>query len=147
MGLFNTQLTTVYRNPADRDHCIQYMTAIALIIGDLAAEHYEDEFVHVHPEIDELREKMVCVEKVWECKADWLVCTLTSLCRSNTPKITWILPREALLTPSKYDTYLFVCEIHYIPRRLSSKMELRLRTLKWSTQLDTEDAERTLSPS
>jgi 2-methylcitrate dehydratase len=30
-------------NPADRDHCIQYMTAVGLIYGDLTAEHYEDE--------------------------------------------------------------------------------------------------------
>jgi 2-methylcitrate dehydratase len=48
-------------NPADRDHCIQYMTAIGLIFGNLSAEHYEDEEAS-DPRIDELREKMVCVE-------------------------------------------------------------------------------------
>jgi len=51
------------KNPADRDHCIQYMTAVALLFGNLTAEHYEDEFVDRHPEIDQLREKMFCVEK------------------------------------------------------------------------------------
>jgi 2-methylcitrate dehydratase len=30
-------------NPADRDHCLQYMTAIGLIFGRLTADHYEDE--------------------------------------------------------------------------------------------------------
>ena len=48
-------------NPADRDHCIQYMVAIALIFGELTAEHYEDE-VAGDPRIDALREKMVTVE-------------------------------------------------------------------------------------
>ena len=48
-------------NPADRDHCIQYMTAIGLIFGNLTAEHYEDE-ASADPRIDELRNKMVCVE-------------------------------------------------------------------------------------
>ncbi|NKB24015.1 MAG: bifunctional 2-methylcitrate dehydratase/aconitate hydratase [Kiritimatiellae bacterium] len=48
-------------NPADRDHCIQYMTAIGLIFGDLTADHYEND-VAVDPRIDALREKMVIVE-------------------------------------------------------------------------------------
>jgi 2-methylcitrate dehydratase len=48
-------------NPADRDHCIQYMTAIALIHGHLTARHYEDEVAR-DPRIDRLREKMRCVE-------------------------------------------------------------------------------------
>ena len=48
-------------NPADRDHCIQYMTAIGMIFGDLTADHYEDE-VAADPRIDALREKMVCIE-------------------------------------------------------------------------------------
>ncbi|MDX1345137.1 MAG: 2-methylcitrate dehydratase, partial [Sedimenticolaceae bacterium] len=49
-------------NPADRDHCLQYMTAVPLIFGDLVAEHYEDDFHKAHPIIDELREKMEIVE-------------------------------------------------------------------------------------
>jgi 2-methylcitrate dehydratase len=48
-------------NPADRDHCIQYMTAVGLIFGDLTAAHYEDR-VASDPRIDALREKMVCFE-------------------------------------------------------------------------------------
>ena len=50
-------------NAADRDHCIQYMTAVPLIFGDLVAEHYEDEFHAAHPLIDRLREKMEVVEE------------------------------------------------------------------------------------
>jgi 2-methylcitrate dehydratase len=48
-------------NPADRDHCIQYMTAIGLIFGELTADHYEDK-VAKDPRIDALRNKMTCVE-------------------------------------------------------------------------------------
>ena len=44
-------------NPADRDHCIQYMTAIALIKGALTAGDYEDE-VAMDPRVDQLRSKM-----------------------------------------------------------------------------------------
>lgn len=49
-------------NPADRDHCLQYMAAVPLIFGDLVAEHYEDEFHAANPMIDTLREKMEIVE-------------------------------------------------------------------------------------
>lgn len=49
------------KNPADRDHCMQYMVAVALIMGDLKAEYYEDDFA-ANPLIDELREKMEVVE-------------------------------------------------------------------------------------
>ena len=48
-------------NPADRDHCLQYMTAIGLIKGDLVAEDYEDSVAN-DPLIDNLREKMVIEE-------------------------------------------------------------------------------------
>ena len=48
-------------NPADRDHCIQYMVAVPLIYGRLTAGDYEDA-VAADPRIDALREKMVCVE-------------------------------------------------------------------------------------
>jgi 2-methylcitrate dehydratase len=50
------------RNPADRDHCLQYMTAIGLIFGSLTAEHYEDKAA-LDPRIDELRGKMVVEEE------------------------------------------------------------------------------------
>jgi 2-methylcitrate dehydratase len=48
-------------NPADRDHCIQYMVAVPLIFGRLTAEDYEDA-VAVDPRIDVLRDKIACVE-------------------------------------------------------------------------------------
>ncbi len=52
-------------NPADRDHCIQYMAAIGLIKGNLTAADYEDEVAH-DPRVDQLRDKMECVEhKPW----------------------------------------------------------------------------------
>ena len=44
-------------NPADRDHCLQYMIAIGLLKGDLVAEDYEDD-VASDPRIDQLRSKM-----------------------------------------------------------------------------------------
>lgn len=49
-------------NPADRDHCLQYMIAVPLIFGDLVAENYEDEFHENNPLIDELRSKMEIYE-------------------------------------------------------------------------------------
>ncbi|HYC70289.1 MAG TPA: bifunctional 2-methylcitrate dehydratase/aconitate hydratase [Opitutaceae bacterium] len=48
-------------NPADRDHCLQYMTAVGLIFGGLTADHYED-VVAADPRIDALRAKMRVVE-------------------------------------------------------------------------------------
>ena len=52
-------------NPADRDHCLQYMTAIGLLFGGLTADHYEDK-VAADPRIDLLRAKMTVTEdKAW----------------------------------------------------------------------------------
>lgn len=52
-------------NPADRDHCIQYMVAVPLLFGHLTAEDYEDK-IALDPvwgkRIDELRSRIVCVE-------------------------------------------------------------------------------------
>jgi 2-methylcitrate dehydratase len=48
-------------NPADRDHCIQYMVAVPLIFGRLTAADYEDG-VAKDPRIDALRKKIACVE-------------------------------------------------------------------------------------
>ncbi|MEA3118622.1 MAG: 2-methylcitrate dehydratase, partial [Paraburkholderia sp.] len=48
-------------NPADRDHCIQYMIAVPLVFGRLTAADYEDA-VAADPRIDALRAKMECVE-------------------------------------------------------------------------------------
>jgi 2-methylcitrate dehydratase len=49
------------RNPADRDHTIQYMVVIPLIFGRLTARDYEDD-IAADPRIDALRERIVCVE-------------------------------------------------------------------------------------
>ena len=48
-------------NPADRDHCIQYMTAVPFIFGRLTARDYEED-IAADPRIDALREKIICVE-------------------------------------------------------------------------------------
>jgi 2-methylcitrate dehydratase len=48
-------------NPADRDHCIQYMVAVPFIFGRLTARDYEDDIAS-DPRIDDLRKKIVCVE-------------------------------------------------------------------------------------
>jgi 2-methylcitrate dehydratase len=48
-------------NPADRDHCLQYMTAVGLLFGALTADHYEDAAAK-DPRIDGLREKMTVRE-------------------------------------------------------------------------------------
>ncbi len=48
-------------NPADRDHCIQYMVAVPLIFGRLTAEDYEDS-VASDARIDALRAKIICAE-------------------------------------------------------------------------------------
>lgn len=57
-------------NPADRDHCLQYMVAVGLLLGDLKAEYYEDTFA-ADPRIDQLREKM-CVEEDPRYSKDYL---------------------------------------------------------------------------
>ncbi|MDQ2147402.1 bifunctional 2-methylcitrate dehydratase/aconitate hydratase [Alcaligenaceae bacterium C4P045] len=48
-------------NPADRDHCIQYMVAVPILFGRLTASDYEDD-IAADPRIDTLRDKIVCVE-------------------------------------------------------------------------------------
>jgi 2-methylcitrate dehydratase len=48
-------------NPADRDHCVQYMVAMPIIFGRLTASDYEDN-IAADPRIDTLRDKIVCVE-------------------------------------------------------------------------------------
>ena len=48
-------------NPADRDHCLQYIVAVPLIFGTLTADHYEDAIAR-DARIDALREKMQVVE-------------------------------------------------------------------------------------
>ena len=57
-------------NPADRDHCLQYMVAVPLLFGRLTAEDYEDEVAR-DPRIDALRAKMVVTENA-EFSRDYL---------------------------------------------------------------------------
>ena len=49
-------------NPADRDHCIQYMVAVPLLLGRLTAADYEDKAA-ADPRIDALRARIRCVEE------------------------------------------------------------------------------------
>ena len=60
----------VLHNPADRDHCLQYIVAVALLQGDLTAADYENAFA-ADPRIDQLREKML-VEEEKEFSRDYL---------------------------------------------------------------------------
>lgn len=57
-------------NPADRDHCLQYMVAVALLHGDLKADYYENEFAD-DVRIDQLRNKMI-VEEDQQFSKDYL---------------------------------------------------------------------------
>ncbi|MGF1686608.1 bifunctional 2-methylcitrate dehydratase/aconitate hydratase [Photobacterium japonica] len=58
-------------NPADRDHCLQYMIAIGLLYGDLTADHYEDCCHQTDARIDQLRDKMV-IKEAAQYSADYL---------------------------------------------------------------------------
>ena len=53
--------TGTLNNPADRDHCLQYMAAIGLLKGNLVAEDYEDD-VAADPRVDKIRDLMVIEE-------------------------------------------------------------------------------------
>src|SRR5258706_7627521 len=61
-GLRIIDKTGPLANPADRDHCLQYMTAVPLIFGRLTAADYEDR-VAADPRIDALRARIDCVEE------------------------------------------------------------------------------------
>ena len=50
------------RNPADRDHSLQYVTVVALLYGEITAQHY-DGAVAADPRIDVLRERCIVVEE------------------------------------------------------------------------------------
>lgn len=57
-------------NPADRDHCLQYMVAVGLLEGNLTADHYENDYAK-NPRIDALRSKMI-VEEDKQFSKDYL---------------------------------------------------------------------------
>jgi 2-methylcitrate dehydratase len=67
-------------NPADRDHCLQYMVAIGLLYGDLNAKHYEDEMA-ADPRIDQLRNKMLVLENQ-QFSEDYLLAEKRSIANS-----------------------------------------------------------------
>ena len=82
-------------NPADRDHCLQYMVAVGLLKGRLTAEDYEDAAA-ADPRIDGLRARMVVTEDP-RMTADYLDATKRSIGNAvqvvfrggqATPKIT-----------------------------------------------------------
>ena len=85
-------------NPADRDHCLQYMTAIGLIKGDLVAEDYEDS-VAKDPLVDNLREKME-IEEDLSFSKDYLDPSKRSI--ANSLQIFF-----------KDGTYTDIEEVHY----------------------------------
>jgi 2-methylcitrate dehydratase len=64
-------------NPADRDHCLQYMVAVGLLMGRLTAEDYEDAAA-ADPRIDRLRDRMVVKEDP-QMSADYLDPTKRSI--------------------------------------------------------------------
>ena len=76
-------------NPADRDHCIQYMVAVPLIFGRLTAEDYDDA-VALDPvwgkRIDALREQITCVEDP-QFTADYHDPTKRSIANALTVKL------------------------------------------------------------
>ena len=74
------------QNPADRDHCIQYMVAVPLIFGRLTARDYEDDVAR-DPRIDALREKISCEEDP-QFSADYHDPTKRSIANALTVKFT-----------------------------------------------------------
>lgn len=81
------------KNPADRDHCLQYMVAIGLIYGNLTAEDYEDDTAK-NPLIDELRAKMK-VNEIAKYSVDYLDPNKRSI--ANSIKI--VMKNQSVLGP------------------------------------------------
>src|SRR5712671_4602158 len=86
-------------NPADRDHCIQYMVAVPLIFGRLTAKDYEDDIAS-DPRIDALRAKITCVEDV-QITRDYLDPDKRSIANGITVRFAdgTILPEELVEYP------------------------------------------------
>ncbi len=74
------------RNYADRDHCIQYMTAVALLTGDLNSDSYLDTMAK-DSRIDRLREKMIVNENP-DFSKDYLDPKKRSIANQVTVKLT-----------------------------------------------------------
>ncbi len=120
-------------NPADRDHCLQYMVAVALLHGDLKADYYEDEFAE-DPRIDKLREKMH-VEEDKQYSKDYLDPDKRSIANSiqiyfkdgsHTDKVVVEYPighrrRREEGVPLMYEKFKNNLETHY-PKPIAEKM-------------------------
>jgi 2-methylcitrate dehydratase len=85
-------------NPADRDHCMQYMVAVALLKGSLVASDYEDEVAR-DPRIDALRSVTVCVENK-QYSRDYLDPKKRSI--ANQLQITWKDGTQSRKVPVEY---------------------------------------------
>jgi len=86
-------------NPADRDHCIQYMVAVPLIFGNLTAADYEDN-IAADPRIDTLRATIHCIEDP-QYTADYHDPTKRSIANALTITLTdgTVLPEVAVEYP------------------------------------------------
>lgn len=87
-------------NPADRDHCLQYMVAVALIKGRLTSDDYEEEASR-DPRIDKLREKMVVTENK-QYSNDYLDPDKRSIASSLTINFTNGSPTEKVIVEYPY---------------------------------------------
>jgi len=117
-------------NPADRDHCLQYMVAVALLHGDLKAEFYEDTFAQ-DLRIDHLREKMQ-IEEDKQFTEDYLNPDKRSIANaiqiyfsdgSSTQKITIEYPighriRRKEGIPYLYKKFAANLASHYTPEKI-----------------------------
>ncbi|WP_417614984.1 bifunctional 2-methylcitrate dehydratase/aconitate hydratase [Oceanisphaera sp.] len=126
-------------NPADRDHCLQYMVAVPLLFGDLVAEHYEDDFHRANPRIDALRDKMEVVEDP-RYSADYLAADKRSIANaiqvffkdgSHTNKLEVEYPighrrRRAEAIPVLEQKFLRNLQTRFPPMRCQQILELCL---------------------
>lgn len=141
------------KNPADRDHCLQYMVAIALLYGNVTADHYEDE-VAANPSIDELRSKMRVKEDLQFSK-DYLDPSKRSIANSikvvfkdgtvvGPVKVEYPIGHRLRRTeglPILYDKFLSNLKTHYSPSKSEELVELfqnksKLENMPVSTLLE-----------
>ncbi len=123
-------------NPADRDHCIQYMVAVGLIFGDLKAEYYEDN-VAADPRIDKLRDKME-IEEDKQFSKDYLDPEKRSIGNSvqvyfkdgtHTDKVVVEYPighvrRRKEGIPLLIEKFKKNCGTHFIPNKVEELVNL-----------------------
>jgi len=123
-------------NPADRDHCLQYMVAVALLQGNLKASDYEDAFAS-NPDIDKLRDKMV-VEEDLQFSHDYLDPDKRSIANSiqvffkdgtHTDKVTVEYPvghrrRREEGIPLMFDKFVENASMLYKPDKVQQLLSL-----------------------